>query len=157
MSNQTGFMAYMRAHGNTPNPTQRPNVTGALASAIASIPSALILLFTGALYSVSLSLKISFWLLLPLYTSLMVMAGALYGQIFSRAANELRGGWLFGMSYGFLLWVIGPVTILQLVTGRPHAVGTAAIGLFGANIVFGLLLGALFPLIHKMVQRKLIL
>ena len=72
-----------------------------------------------------------------------------------RAANDRRGGWLFGISYGFLLWVIGPATALTWVLRKPAATGTAAIGLFAAHLLFGTLLSAAFPWVHRLlVGRK---
>lgn len=85
----------------------------------------------------------------------MVLAGILYAAIFKRAANDRRGGWLFGASYGFVLWIIAPITLWQLITPRPFVVGTAAMGLFGAHVVFGVVLGLVFPWIHIFVQTKM--
>jgi hypothetical protein len=95
------------------------------------------------------------WLVLLLNWCVLALAGAFYGQVFGRAANDRRGGWLFGISYGFLLWMLGPVMALQWVIARPVAVGVAAMGLFAAQLVYGLTLGLLFPFIHGSLQREL--
>jgi hypothetical protein len=67
----------------------------------------------------------------------------------------MAGGWLFGSGYGFLIWMLGPSTIMEWITGRPIAVGTAAIGLFAAVVVYGLVLGSVFPLINRLLQKKM--
>src|SRR5260370_41688930 len=48
---------------------------------------------------------------------LMALAGAAYGRLFGRAANDARGGWLFGMAFGFALWAGGAVMVLPLASG----------------------------------------
>ena len=148
-------MQYMRAHGNAPGPTQRPLSAGAISAGVATVPGGVLLWISGAVASLTQELRLRAWLVLVLYVVAMCVAGLLYGRIFGRAANDKRGGWLFGISYGFLVWMVGPVTALQLIRGRPIATGTAAIGLLAAHLIFGLGLGLLFPWIHKLLQRKL--
>jgi hypothetical protein len=70
-----------------------------------------------------------------------------------RAANDGGGGWLFGISYGYLLWMLGPVTLVQWVMARPVLVGGASRGLFAAHLLYGLVLGLLFPRVHRLIQR----
>ena len=155
MARSASFIQYMRAHGNTPGPTQRPITAGAATGALAEIPAVLLLWWSGALVSASQSLSLSTWMAVALHFLATIFAGAIYGRVFSRAANDPRGGWLFGISYGFLLWMIGPVTVLQWTLGRPLALGVAAMGILGAYLVYGLSLGLLFPLIHKLLQSEL--
>src|SRR4051794_25366997 len=112
MARSPSFIQYMRAHGNTPGPTQRPILAGAATGALAEIPALLLLWWSGALASATQTLSLSTWVLVALHFLGMIVAGAIYGRVFSRAANDPRGGWLFGISYGFLLWMIGPVTVL---------------------------------------------
>jgi hypothetical protein len=81
------------------------------------------------------------------------LAGLLYGAVFRRAASDRRGGWLFGISYGFLLWMLGPVTLLQVLLGHPLATGMAAMGILGGNLLFGLILGLLFRPAHRLVRK----
>jgi hypothetical protein len=145
----------MRAHGNTPGPTQRPKLAGGLAASLAEAPAALLLWATGGLEGLARAEGASTATAILLHLCVMSLAGALYGRLFSRAANDRRGSWLFGISYGFLLWMVGPVMALQWVVGRPVAVGTAAVGVLGAHLVYGLVLGLLFPQVHRLLQRKL--
>ena len=155
MAKSASFLQYMRAHGNTPGPTQRPRLAGAITGALAEIPALLLLWWSGALHSATQSLSLSIYATLVLHLAIMIVAGVIYGRVFSRAANDPRGGWLFGISFGFLIWMIGPVTILQWWHAGPLALGVAAMGILGAHLVYGLFLGLLFPWIHKLLQCEL--
>ena len=148
-------MQYMRAHGNTPGPTQRPLLTGAISGVLAEIPSALLLYYSGASESVAAAFGVEIWIVFAASGMLKVLAGLLYAAIFKRSANDREGGWLFGAAYGFLLWMIAPLTLWQLITSRPVAVGKAAMGLFGAQVLYGLVLGLIYPRVHSLVQGKL--
>ena len=148
-------MQYMRAHGNTPGPTQRPILAGALTALIAEIPAAGMLWWSGALSSAMQILSLALWVILVLHSAAMIVSGAIYGRVFSRAANDVRGGWLFGISYGFLIWMVGPVTALQWLIDRPIALGVAAMGILGAHLIYGLVLGLLFPAVHRSLQCEL--
>jgi hypothetical protein len=148
-------MQYMRAHGNTPGPTQRPKLAGLLTAILAELPAAFVLWRAGALVSLAHTIGVQPWLTLIFHAGALALAGAVYGQVFSRAANDRRGGWLFGIGYGYLLWMLGPVALLQWVIARPVATGSAAIGMLVAHLLYGLALGLLFPSIHRLLQRKL--
>lgn len=154
MKPDVSFLQYMKAHGNTPGPTQRPLLNGAICGFAAGIPSAAVLYFSGALASVSGIVGFNDWFLLIVHLIFMTLAGMLYAQIFKLAANDRKGGWLFGACFGFLLWVVGPISIWQIVSVSSVATGVAAKGIFGAYILFGLLLGILFPQIHSLIQHK---
>jgi len=156
MARDISFLQYMRAHGNTPGPTQRPYLNGAISGLFAAVPSFIVLYFSDALDSIEKTFSASRPLTLVVYAALMILAGIAYAAIFKRAANDRQGGWLFGISYGFLLWVLGPVTIWQTISNRPVATGHAAMGLFGAQVIFGLVLGLLFPAVHSFLQARLI-
>src|ERR1043166_1990200 len=155
MARSASFIQYMRAHGNTPGPTQRPILAGAITGVLAEIPAALLLWWSGALISVTRSLSTRTWIALLLHSLATIVAGAIYGRVFSRAANDPDGGWLFGISYGFLIWMVGPVTLLQWIFGRPLALGVAAIGMLAAHLIYGLALGLLFPVVHHLIQSEL--
>ena len=148
-------MQYLRAHGNTAGPTQRPMLTGAISGLIAFVPYEVILRLTGARVSIANGFDISIWTSTALNMTVMVTAGIIYAAIFKRAANDCSGGWIFGASYGFLIWMIAPITLVQLLGSRQVAVGTAAMGLFGAHVIFGFVLGLVFPWIHFLIQSRL--
>jgi hypothetical protein len=155
MAKSASFIQYMRAHGNTPGPTQRPLLAGAITGIVAEVPAALMLWWSGALTSITQSLWPSIWLTLVLHSLAAFIGGAIYGRVFSRAANDPRAGWLFGISYGFLIWMVGPVTVLQWMLERPLALGVPAMGIFASHLIYGLILGLLFPWIHKLLQSEL--
>lgn len=145
----------MRAHGNTPGPTQRPLLAGAIDGAAAAIPTGLILWKSEALESIARALGMQLGAALAWELAVLVAAGVLYGRVFGRAANDRGGGWLFGIGYGFLFWMLGPATLLPLRLHRPIAVGPYAMWLLGAHLIYGLALGILFPWVHGVLQRKM--
>lgn len=155
MPRDISFLQYMRAHGNTTGPTQRPLLTGAIGGLLAFAPFELVMQLSGARESIARGFGISQWVSISISAAVMVVAGLLYAGVFKRAANDFHGGWLFGASFGFLLWMVAPVTLWQLLTGRPIAVGTAAMGLFAGHILFGIALGLVFPWVHFLLQRRL--
>jgi peptidoglycan/LPS O-acetylase OafA/YrhL len=150
-----GLMRFMRAHGQNPAPGQRPRTAGALAGLCAGLAVLPILVATGADTSAADALRVSGLTVALIYLGVATLGGAVYGGVFRRAASDRRGGWLFGISYGFLLWMVGPTTLLQAVLGRPLGVGTAALGLLAANLVYGLILGVLFRPMHRLMQASL--
>ena len=136
---------FMRAHGHAPGPTQRPTTAGLIDGVVAGIPAVILVWLAGAspvAHPAGLA-------------GVFAAAGAGYGRIFGRAANDREGGWLFGISYGFCLWMLVSAIILQWVLGAPAAVGRAAVWLCAAHLLYGLLLGLLFPVVHSFLQREL--
>ena len=155
MARDISFMQYLRAHGNTAGPTQRPLWTGAISGLIAFVPYETVLRLTGGRGSIARGFDISTWTSSATNLTVMIVAGVIYAAIFKRAANDRGGGWIFGASYGFLLWMIAPITVWQLIGSRQLAVGTAAMGLFAAHILYGFTLGLVFPRVHFMIQSRL--
>jgi len=145
----------MQAHGYLPGPTHRPLLTGALTGLLASFAALPLLYASGAWHKLSEAVSLRPSMTLVVYIAAMTGAGLLYARIFLRAANDVRGGWLFGISYGFLLWMLGPVTLLQWFNGAPIATGNQAKALMGAQLLYGLVLGTAFPWVHRILQPKL--
>jgi len=81
----------------------------------------------------------------------MTLSGTLYGALFQRAANDRRGGWLFGMSFAFVLWSGGAMMLLPLLDDGRALAGDAAIGGLLALLAWGASMGRVFP----RVQRRL--
>jgi hypothetical protein len=148
-------MQYMRAHGNSPGPTHRPSMTGAIAGLLAAVPCLVVGYLTGALTGESERLGVGTWTATILDALILVIAGVIYAEIFKRAANDTFGGWLFGACFGFLIWMDGPVTLWRWVAGEPMARGMSAMGLFAAQIVYGLVLGGVFPYINRLLQTRM--
>ncbi len=145
---------FIRAHGYIPGPTERPATTGFLSGVLASFPALLVAWAGGALPAAAQYLGIDAVTATVLFGVLLAAAGTVYGRIFMRAANDRRGGWLFGIGYGFIAWMLGPVTLLQWIHGRPIALGVPAQFVLGSHLVYGLLLGILFPHIGGIVRRS---
>lgn len=146
---------FLRAHGYEAGPTQRPRLAGALAGGIAEVPTLALLWTTGALQQLAGAMGLGLVTGVGLHIGLVLLAGVIYGQLFQRAANDRSGGWLFGLAYGFLVWMAGPVTALEWVMGKPVILGQPAQGLFAAYLLWGLLVGLLFPRIHRPLQAGL--
>ena len=145
---------FIRAHGYIPGPADRPVTAGLLAGTLAVIPFVVIAWLGGGVSRAADVMEVSPLLVLAADGILMVGGGALYGWIFMRAANDRCGGWMFGASYGCVTWMVGPATIVQVTTGRPVVVGTAAQFLFAAHLAYGLVLGLLYPYTDTFVRRK---
>jgi len=146
---------FLSAHGYDPGPTQRPFLAGAISGIVATIPAIAILQAFGSLRVEAKILGISEFATLAAGWIIMALSGAVYARLFGRAANEKRGGWLFGMAFGFALWAGGGVLILPLVSGGNAPAGEAAIGLFLSLVAWGAALGALHPFIHRPLHERL--
>ena len=147
----TGFL---QAHGYDPGPTQRPMLAGALAGMAATAPATAILLLLGSVRAEAAVLELSVAATLLAGLAAMSLAGAAYGRLFGRAANDRAGGWLFGAAFGFLLWTGGPVMLLPALGGGRAPAGPAATGIFLALILWGAAAGGLFPFVHRLVRRR---
>jgi hypothetical protein len=145
----TGFLS---AHGLDPGPTQRPLPAGLLAGALATLPATLVLVLSGALRAEAAILGISVAATLGIGCAIMAAAGGVYGRLFGRGANDRRGGWLFGMAYGFLLWMAGAVLVLPVVSGGRAPAGSAAVGIFLALVLWGTAMGGIFPHVHRLLH-----
>jgi hypothetical protein len=146
---------FVRAHGYEAGPTQRPRLAGALAAACAEAPTLAALWLAGTLQALAEAIDVPLAYVVLLHVLLVLLAGVIYGQTFQRAANSRDGGWLLGLSFGFLCWVAGPVTALEWVTNRPLIVGQQALGLFLAHLLWGLLVGLLYPIIQCRLQSEM--
>jgi Na+/melibiose symporter-like transporter len=147
-----GFLA---AYGYDPGPSQRPLLSGAISGILATIPAIGILMVFGSLEVEAEILGMSPVATLAAGWGAMAIAGAAYARFFGRAANELRGGWLFGMSFGFALWAAGAVLVLPLLSGGRAPAGPAAVGVALSLIVWGVAVGILLPFVHRPLHESL--
>lgn len=149
------MLSMLRAHGLDAGPTQRPLLTGVFASLPADIPAIATLNAFGALGVLSDAGNISAAHAALAFTALMLIGGLLYGLLFRRAANDQRGGWLFGLAFGFLLWMLEAVPLLQWFPEHPIMSGYPAMGLLLGQLLWGLTLGIAFPLVHRRFLLRL--
>jgi hypothetical protein len=140
---------FLSAHGYDPGPTQRPLLAGAISGLLGTIPAVALLWAFGSLKVEAEILGISELWTIAVGLPAMAIAGAVYSRLFGRAANEVRGGWLFGMAFGFALWAGGAVMVLPLASGGLAPAGHPAIGVFGSLVIWGAALGALLPFVHR--------
>lgn len=149
------MLSMLRAHGLDAGPTQRPLLAGLFASLPADIPAIAVLHAFGALDALAKAANVSTILAAQAFVALMLVGGLLYGWLFRRAANDPRGGWLFGLSFGYLLWMLAATPLLQWVPEQPIMRGYPAMGLFLGLLAWGLTLGVAFPLIHRRFLLRL--
>ena len=149
------MLSMLQAHGLDAGPTQRPLLAGATAGLIAVAPALGVLAGFGSLDAPAMATGTSVVLAGCAYGSLMLLGGILYGWLFQRAANDPRGGWLFGLAFGFVLWMLGPVPLLQWLPDRPILRGYPAAGLLLGQLLWGFALGVVFPLIHRRLHVDL--
>jgi hypothetical protein len=149
------MLKMLRAHGLAAGPTQRPLPAGAIAGVIATAPALAVLTAFQSLDAPARASGTSVFAAALAYTSLMLFGGILYGWLFQRAANDSRGGWLLGTAYGFVLWMLGPVPLLQWLPEQPILRGYPAAGLLLAQLFWGLVTGVVFPIIHRRLHVSL--
>lgn len=146
---------FLSAHGYDPGPTQRPLLSGAISGLIATVPAIAILLAFGSLEVEARILGMSVIGTIAAGWPVMAVAGAIYARVLGRAANDVRGGWLFGMAFGFALWTAGAVLVLPIISGGKAPAGTAAIGVFASLVAWGAALGAAIPFVHRPLHEDL--
>jgi hypothetical protein len=146
---------FLSAHGYNPGPTQRPMTAGAICGVLAAFPAVAVLWLFGSLEVEARILSLSVAATLGLGFAAMAIAGAAYGRIFGRAANDRRGGWLFGMAFGFAHCAAGAVLVLPVASGGQTPAGPAAVGVCLSLMVWGCGLGLLIPFIHPYLHERI--
>lgn len=150
------MMEHLAAHGFDPGPTERPTLVGGVTALVAAIPATGVMLAFGTFQVMADAiLRLSRSLTAVALFGGFLLAGVIYGALFRRAASDRDGGWLFGLAYGFLLWIAAPVAVMPLIRGAGLAAGTAGIGFLAAFLVWGLVLGTLFPFVHRPFRADL--
>ena len=146
---------FLSAHGYDPGPSQRPLLAGAISGVLATAPAVAILLWFGSLRVEAEILGMPAALTLACGWAVMAAAGSLYARLFGRAANNVRGGWLFGMAFGFALWAGGAVLVLPIASGGRAPAGSAAAGVALSMLAWGLTIGLLLPFVHRPLHESL--
>jgi hypothetical protein len=147
-------MSLWHLGGRDPEPLQRPRLAGAITGAGAAVVAAILVWTTDSVALPARAIGLSETWLMALSMSGLTVAGALYGAAFLRAANDRRGGWLFGLGWGFLTWALGPITFCQWLLGKPISAGGHAAILLLAHLLWGLVLGLCFPLVQGRIEMK---
>jgi hypothetical protein len=146
---------FMGAHGYDPGPTQRPLLAGAITGLLATLPAIALLYAFRSLKIEASILGTSEIVTVGAGLPLMAAAGAIYGRLFGRAANDKSAGWLFGMAFGFALWAAGAIMILPLASGGLIPAGKASVGVFLSLIAWGCALGIAYPLVHRPLHERI--
>ncbi|MDR7522832.1 MAG: hypothetical protein QN168_10245 [Armatimonadota bacterium] len=78
--------------------------------------------------------------------------GASYGLFFRRQSFDVSSALGWGVAYGFLWWVLGPLTLMPILLGAaPQWTAEAAAALFGslvAHFAYGAAMGVVFHLLE---------
>jgi hypothetical protein len=146
---------FLSAHGYDPGPTQRPLLAGAISGVLAAIPAVAVLWAFGSIEVEAKILGLGIAQTLAIGFPVMAVAGAIYCRLFGRAANNLHGGWLFGMAFAFALWAAGAAFILPIVSGGSTPAGQAAVGVFASLLVWGCGLGIINALVHPYLHERI--
>lgn len=146
---------FLGAHGYDPGPTQRPLLAGAIAGVLATVPAIALLQAFGSLEVEARILGMPVAATVGAGWAMMAAAGAVYSRLLGRAANDPRGGWLFGMAFGFVIWAAGAVLVLPLASEGKAPAGEAALGVFLSLVVWGGALGALLPFVHRPLHKTI--
>ena len=149
------MLTMLQAHGLDAGPTQRPLIAGAAAGLVAAVPALAGMLLFRSLDGPARATGESPLMVAAAYAGLLVLGGLLYGWLFQRAANDVRGGWLLGLSFGFILWMLGPIPLLQWLPDAPILHGYPAAGLLLAQLLWGLTLGLTYPFVQRRLQIRL--
>jgi hypothetical protein len=149
------MLSMLQAHGLEAGPTQRPILAGAVSGLIAALPALAVVLLFGSLDAPVGAIGITLTAAAIAYCALLLAGGLLYGGLFQRAANDVRGGWLLGLAFGFILWMLGPIPPLQWLPDEPILSGYAAAGLLVGQLLWGLSLGVVFPFVQRELRLRL--
>src|SRR5215211_3554787 len=149
------MLSMLQAHGLDAGPTQRPLLAGAVSAVIADLPAIAVLVPFGSLDALGRASGIATVFAGLAYCGTMLLGGVLYGWLFQRAANDPRGGWLFGLAFGFVLWMLGPIPLLQWLPDQPVLSGRPALGLLLGQLLWGFVLGVVFPFVHRRLHVSL--
>jgi len=148
-------MSLWHARTRDPEPLQRPRVAGALVGIAAAFPAAAVVAATDSVNGPAQTFDLPPIVIVGLSVVALGAAGFLYGAVFLRAANDRRGSWLFGLGWGLLTWALGPITLGQWILGKPVATGPNAAILLAAHVLWGLLLGLLFPVLQSRIEYSI--
>jgi hypothetical protein len=127
----------------------RPRLTGILASLVSAVVVSIVLFVFEPLPLSTIVTPAG----ASSYLFLSLVAGFLYGAVYRRAANDQKGGWIFGASGGFVLWMFNPLIWLPWLGYEPVLIGRVGMAVLLLHIVHGALMGVLYPWVHDLCAR----
>ncbi len=97
---------------------------------------------------------------LPLHLLVSGLGGVVFYLTFGQLVTSPGAGMVWGVSFGLLLWLIGPVTLFPIVRGMSVSLSSSAATvlfplLIGRVVSYGAVLGVLFPIIARIVRWDL--
>lgn len=87
-----------------------------------------------------------------------VVIGILFAIFFGHAAKDATRSLVWGLVYGVVWWILGPLVIMPLWLGMGLQLSSAgmqmALPSLWGHLVYGFILGLVFPLIVKKINSK---
>ena len=134
---EAAMLTMLHAHGLDAGRAQRPLLADSAAGLVAAVPALAVMLWFGSLNAPISAAGTPPLMAVVTCCGFLLLGGLLYGQLFQRAANDVRGGWLFGLAFEFILWMLGPIPLLQWLPDQPILRGYPAAGLLLARLPLG--------------------
>ncbi len=81
--------------------------------------------------------------------------GAGFAVVLGRSATKLKSGFGFGLLYGVIWWLLGPLTLMPLFMGMGFGVNwntTAAVNMMPSlmgHLIYGAILGIFYSKLHR--------
>lgn len=92
------------------------------------------------------------WTGLIVHLVISILIGASYGLLFQRQSYDFGSGLGWGLSYGFFWWILGPLTLMPILLGKPPqwslAVAAGLIASLIGHLLYGAGLGVTFHLLE---------
>ncbi len=80
--------------------------------------------------------------------------GASFAVLFFRLAVGLTPSVLWGLVYGFILWFLGPLTLMPLMMGAGLQWTTSAVGQTIPSLIWHLVFGGVLGVSYEALRRK---
>jgi hypothetical protein len=88
------------------------------------------------------------------HLAISAFIGTTFGLLFGGKANRVGASVVLGMGYGALWWVLGPLVLMPARLGMDlFMVNAMALQSLMGHLLYGLVLGLVFPLVVRRVQQ----
>ena len=133
----------------------RALAAGALAGLVGGAVFTFVMLQIGFLPVVASLVGVSSALAgLALHLVIAQLIGAAYGLLFRRQSLDATAALGWGVSYGLLLWLLGPLTLLPVLLGGPPQWSAAAATAVFASLIGHLAYGAALGIVFQRLESR---
>jgi len=77
-----------------------------------------------------------------------IVIGAIFGFVFGNRSHTFAQGALWGLLYGFIWWILGPLVLMPLMMGMPLQFGAAFTSPMLMSLIGHLIYGAITGLVY---------